>query len=426
MGPGFRRRSFLAGVAGVSGGLGFPRIMRAGAQGRVVVVGGGAGGLTAARTIAEGGAGRLRVTLVEANPHYVSCFRSNLYIGGLRGLTSITHDYTALARMPDLNMIVDRAIEVDPISRQVELAGGERLRYDALVLSPGIDFVAGSIAGYDVAAMHAMPHAWRAHGGGQAALLKAQLSAMDDGGVFVIAPPPAPYRCPPAPYERACLVANYFRTAKPRAKILILDAKNSHAKQSLFQEAWGDYYPGMVEWVPAEFGGRVTAVNAPAMTLTTEDDIHHADVANVIPPQTAGAIAHRAGLTDATGWCPVRPSTMESRAMDDIYVIGDAANAGDMPKSAVAAASQAGVAAAAILHRLAGASARSAHFFNTCWSTLAPDDAVQAGAHYDVQDGAIHRTDAWLSETGEDAAHRRAMQDDADAWHQRFVAGLFG
>ena len=324
-----------------------------------------------------------------------------------------------------MELVRTRATAVDPVARTVLTADGRTLGYDRLVVAPGIDLDYRSIAGYGEAAAETMPHSWKA--GAQTKLLRAQIEAMPDGGLFVIAAPPEPYRCPPAPYERACLVAAYFIQAKPRAKILILDSKDSFSKQALFEEAWATHYKGMVEWVPGAFGGKVVAVDAGAMTVTTASgDVHKADVANIVPPQTAGSIAREAGLTDATGWCPIEPESMRSREFKDIHVLGDAAIASAMPKSAFAANSQAKVVAMLIRSELTGAPAYPARYRNTCWSSLAPEDTVKIGANYLPGEAKFTSADGFVSKVGESAELRRQTRKEADAWYESITADIFG
>ena len=241
--------------------------------------------------------GALPVTLIEASPRYTTCFHSNIYLGGYRTLESIIHGYDALRERYQIDVIVDRAVDIDPVGRKVTLASGGNLEYDRLVVAPGIDLRFDSITGYDAAAAEVIPHAWQA--GPQTRLLRQQVEAMPEGGLLILAAPPNPYRCPPGPYERVCSIAHHFRQHNPTAKILVLDAKQTFAKQALFEEAWARYYDGIIEWVPGEFGGTVSAVDPQAMTVTAEGEVHKAAVANIIPAQQAGRIAHRAGLTDA-------------------------------------------------------------------------------------------------------------------------------
>ena len=260
------------------------------------------------------------------------------------------------------------------------LGDGATLDYDRLVLAPGIDLSFDALPGYTESAAEAMPHAWKA--GAQTALLRRQLEAMPDGGTVVISAPANPFRCPPGPYERASLIAHYLKTRKPRSKLIILDAKDMFSKQRLFQAAWSELYPGLIEWVGLSSGGKVTAVDPATRTFVTEFGEHKADVANVIPPQRAGRIAAAAGVADRTGWCPVDPVTFESRLVPNIHVIGDAAIVGGMPKSAFSANAQAKVCAAAVARLLRGEAPTEPKLINTCYSLVAPDYGISVAGVY--------------------------------------------
>ena len=388
-----------------------------------MVIGGGAGGGTCARYIAKDSGGEVEVTLIEEQERYTTCFYSNLYLAGWRDLDSITHDYDRLAS--SMTVVNARATGVDAAAKTVTLANGDTVAYDKLVVSPGIDIRFDAIEGYDEAAAEIMPHSWKA--GTQTALLRKQLEAMDDGGVFVLAAPPNPYRCPPGPYERVSCIADYFKREKPNSKILILDPKPKFSKQGLFEAAWRDYYSGMIEWLPPDFGGQVASVDPGAMTLTSSDGtVHEASVANVVPAQTAGRIAHDAGLTDDSGWCPIEADSMRSTMDPDIFVLGDASIAGDMPKSGFSANSQAKVAANVIRGELTGSRIFPARFRNTCWSSVAEDDAVKVGANYRVEEGKITSVDPFISQTGEDAALRSQTKAEANDWYANITADIFG
>jgi NADPH-dependent 2,4-dienoyl-CoA reductase/sulfur reductase-like enzyme len=257
-----------------------------------------------------------------------------------------------------------------------------------LVLSPGIDFLWNKLEGYDEAASLLAPHAWKA--GAQTTLLKKQLDAMPDGGTFVMVAPANPYRCPPGPYERISMVAHYFKTQKPKSKILVLDAKDAFSKQALFLDGWKRFYGDMIEWVPAGKDGNVIRVDAKNLSVETDfGKIHKAAVLNVIPPQKAGAIAERAGVADKSGWVPVKPDTFESTQVKDIYVVGDATIAAPMPKSGFCANAQGKVAAAAIVNALAGKPAAAASWSNTCYSLVAPDYGISVAGVYQVAEGKI-------------------------------------
>jgi len=398
------------------------RAARGAADARVVVIGGGAGGATAAKYLAMSGG--LEVTLVEPKRHYTTCFFSNLYLAGIRSLESLTYGYERLAERYRIKVVHDFAAGIDPLARTVSLKGGAALGYDRLVVAPGIAFDFAAIEGYDEAAAEMMPHAWNA--GPQSELLRRQLEGMEDGGLFLIVAPPNPFRCPPGPYERAGLVAHYFKQYKPRSKILILDAKDSFFEQDLFQDGWTRHYPGMIEWLPGQFAGRVTAVDVGRRTVMTEDDSFKAAVVNVIPPQTAGAIAQQAGLADDSGWCPVDPITFESKLQPAIHVVGDAIGVGGMPKSAFVANSQAKACAFAIASALTGFEPIAPHLFNACYTFLAPDDAVSTVATFEATAEAIGIRDMFVSGVGESDETRRQAAQAANGWYAAFTHDLFG
>lgn len=373
------RREFLRaiGAAGVASALGRSISARAAASlGRVVVVGGGYGGATAAKYLAMWGEGAVDVTLVESDAAFVSCPLSNLVVGGSKTLADITVSYDGLARR-GVKIVRDTAAAVDAEKRIVRLASGSQLAYDRLVLSPGVDYLYDRVAGLESADARArMLHAWKA--GPQTARLREQLVAMDDGGVFAISIPRAPYRCPPGPYERACQAAWYFKRAKPRSKVLILDGNEDViSKKALFTKAWNETYKGIVEYRP---NCMLTDVDVATMTLRfeTADDVK-ATVANVIPPQRAGAIAAQAGVITANGaWCEVDFLTFESIKVKGIHVLGDAIQiAPGMPKSGHMANQHGKVAAAAILAALAGQPPNPAPVLsNACYSFITDREVV--------------------------------------------------
>ena len=352
-----------------------------GSAGRVVVIGGGFAGAVCARELHRADP-RLVVTLVEANPIFTACPFSNAVIAGLRDIAAQRFGYDGL-RAEDITVLHDQARTVDPQKRLVSLSGDALLGYDRLVLAPGIDIRWGALPGYDEAAAELMPHAWKA--GDQTLLLRRQLEAMADGGTVVISAPANPIRCPPGPYERASLIAYYLKTKKPHSKLIVLDAKDSFSKQRLFQAAWQQLYPGILEWVSLSNGGKVTSVDPKTRALVTDFATYRADVANVIPPQRAGHIVEIAGVADQTGWCPIDPATFESRRQPGIHVIGDAAIAGAMPKSAFAANAQAKVCAAAVVALLRDETPSPPKLINTCYSLVAPDYAISiAGVYHPV------------------------------------------
>lgn len=415
------RRRFVGATAAAGALLSAPAVIGQ-TRPRVVVIGGGAGGATAARYLAKDSAGALEVTLVEANPVYTTCFFSNLYLGGVRSFESLQHGYDRIGA--DVRVIHDSATAVDPAARAVTLAGGAVLPYERLVLSPGIDFREGAVPGWRLADAEIMPHAYKA--GPQTRLLKAMVEAMPQGGVFAMVAPPNPYRCPPGPYERVSMVAHLLKQSNPTAKILILDPKEKFSKQPLFEEGWGLHYDGMIEWISPEFGGGDVAVRPETMEVVVEGQAQKVDVCNVIPAQIAGRIAALAGVTDESGWAPVLPDNMRSRADANIYVLGDASAQGDMPKSGFSANSQAKVAAMAIRGELTGSRVFPARYANTCWSLIAPDDGVKVGASYEPTPDKIASVHSFISATGEDAALRKATFEESLGWYAGITADIFG
>lgn len=381
------RRKFLRQSLALGTLAAAPWVANAQAKARVVIIGGGFGGATCARYLRQLDSA-IDVTLVEPKKEFLTCPFSNLVVAGIADMARITHDYKGLASA-GVNVVHERAATVDSAKRRVTLASGGALEYDSLVVSPGIEMRYDAVPGYDHAAASVMPHAWQV--GAQTKLLRDQLTAMDDGGLVIIAPPGNPFRCPPGPYERASLMAHYLKQHKPRSKILILDAKDKFSKQGLFTQGWDQEYPGMIEWVAGSAGGLVESVDAGARKLMTESGFteHSAAVINFIPPQRAGKIAELAGLTDSSGWCPVNQHTFESTQASDVYVIGDAAIAGKMPKSGFSANSQGKVCAAAIVSAFNGLSAPSPSYANTCYSLVGPDYGISVSAVYRLTDGAI-------------------------------------
>ena len=348
------------------------------ARRRVVVVGGGFGGAAAARHLRLADAS-LDVTMIEPKAEFQTCPFSNYVLAGFKTMADITHGYGALTGKHGVTHVRDMAAAVDPAAKIVRTAGGQTIAYDKLVLSPGIDMRWGALPGYDEAASAVMPHAWQA--GPQTTLLRAHLEAMPDGGVVVMSIPGNPFRCPPGPYERISMIAHYLKKAKPRSKIVALDAKDAFSKQGLFQDAWKELYGPMIEWVPLGQDGKVAQAIPGEKTLVSEfGQRHRGDVVNVIPPQMAGRIARDAGLAATegamAGWCPVDPFTFESTRAKDIHVIGDASIAGAMPKSGFAASSQAKFVARAIAASLAGRPQEAPVYANTCYSLVAPDYGI--------------------------------------------------
>ena len=416
------RRDFLKTVGASAAVLPLPAIAQ-GTGGRVVVVGGGFAGASCARSIRRI-ASRISVTLVEASPTFTACPFSNVVIAGLRDLRAQQFNYDRLAT-DGVAVALGSAAGIDVQARSVSLADGTRLPYDRLVLAPGIDIRWDGLPGYAEAAAERMPHAWRA--GEQTLLLRRQLEAMEDGGTVVISAPANPFRCPPGPYERASLIAYYLKTKKPKSKLIVLDAKDAFSKQRLFQNAWAALYPNL-EWVSLSKGGKVTSVDVGAMTLVTDFGRHKADVANVIPPQKAARIAEIAGVADRTGWCPIDPATFESKLQPNVHVIGDAAIAGAMPKSAFAANAQAKVCAAAVVKLITGGKPDEPKLANTCYSLVAPDYGISVAGVYRPADGQIKEVEGSGGVSPADAPSSTRAQEAAFAngWFNTITAEVFG
>lgn len=418
----FNRRTFVGAVAATT--LSAPMVRAAGhGKPRVIVVGGGAGGATAARYIAKDSEGAIDVTLIEPTRTYYTCFFSNLYIGGFKTIDDIGHSYGTLASEYGVNVVHDWANGVDRDAKTVTLAGGATLGYDKLILSPGIDFVDGAVPGWDVSAQNAMPHAYKA--GSQSELLKAQLMAMPDGGTFAMVAPPNPYRCPPGPYERISMVAHYLKNNNPTAKIIVADPKGKFSKQALFEEGWNKHYAGMVDWIGSDFGGGNVEVDPGAMTVSIDGEVTNADVCNVIPAMKAGRIAEIAGVTDGN-WAPVNAADMSTKADPDVYVLGDASQQGDMPKSGYSANSQAKVCANAVRGALTGSRVFPAKFSNTCWSLIDTNDGVKVGATYEATDEKIAKVDGFISATGESAELRQKTYEESEGWYTGITSDMFG
>ena len=416
------RRFFLSLAAGTTAALAAPAIIGM-AKPRVIVIGGGAGGATAARYIAKDSKGAIDVTLVEPSRTYYTCFFSNLYLGGVRTMESLAHSYGKLASENGINVVHDWAVGIDRDARTVTLAGGHKLGYDRLILSPGIDFVDGAVPGWDTSKQNKMPHAYKA--GSQTELLKAQIEAMPQGGTFAMVEPPNPYRCPPGPYERVSMVAHLLKEKNPTAKILVADPKPKLSKEALFREAWSKHYDGMIDWIGSEFGGGNVSVDADAMMLNIDGEAVKVDVCNVIPAMKAGRICQIAGITEGN-WAPVTGHTMQSRMDENIYVLGDATSQGDMPKSGYSANSQAKVAAMAVRAALTGSRMFPAKFSNTCWSMVGTDDGVKVGASYEATDEKIAKVSGFISKPGENAALRKATFEESLGWYAGITTDMFG
>jgi len=374
-----RRREFLK----LSAALPLAGCATAGAsRARVVVIGGGYGGATASKYIRMWDPA-IEVVMVERADVFTSCPISNLVLGGNRSMQEIRHGYDGL-RKRGVQVVRDEATAVDVAKKTVKLARGAELRYDRLIVSPAVDFLFDEVQGYE-ASQPTVLHAWKA--GEQTIALRRQLEAMKDGGVYVLSIPVAPYRCPPGPYERACQVAHYFKRAKPRSKVLLLDANpDVTSKGPLFKRAWEELYKGMIEY---RGNSKVVGVEAKSMAVRTDFDTIKGDVLNVVPPQRAGDIALKAGLiTHNNRWCDVDWRTLESKAVKDVHVLGDATlSASGMPKSGHMANAHAKVCAAAVIELLSGRPPNpNPVMTNTCYSFVSDREVIHVAS--------VHQYDA--------------------------------
>lgn len=432
----FDRRDFLKISGGTVGaaaaGFAFYTPSASAAKARVVVVGGGMGGATAARYIKRADPA-IDVTLVEANATYHSCFMSNFVITGHRELDYLAHGYDGLAA-EGINIVIDTVIGIDDDA--VKTRGGKTLPFDRCVVSPGVSFKFAEGHSEEVANT-SITHAWKA--GHQTQLFRDQLSSMKDGGTVVIGAPRNPFRCPPGPYERTSLIAGYLKKHKPKSKVLVLDPKGKFSKFGLFREGWSNHYGfdpaadgtndgSMIEWrkmTPIE------EVDAATNTVFTEVDEVQGDVVNIIPDQKAGALAFSAGLVDDSGWAPVDLKSFESTIRKNIHVIGDASQAKGMPKSGYAASSEAKVCADAVVSALNGHAQGVPAYVNTCYSVISfePKDGISVAAIYKLrEDGSkIQKMSGGLTPSGKkrNAANRAREVDYALSWYENITSNTF-
>ncbi|WOH64647.1 NAD(P)/FAD-dependent oxidoreductase [Bradyrhizobium sp. BWA-3-5] len=388
----------------------------------VVVIGGGFGGASCARALRRLDP-KLQVTLIEPNQTFTACPFSNEVIAGLRELAAQQFTYDRIAAS-GVTVAAQAAAKVDAQARMVTLADGSSIAYDRLVLSPGIDLRFDALPGYDETSSGKMPHAWKA--GEQTMLLRRQLEAMDDGGTVVIAVPAAPLRCPPAPYERASLIAHYLKTKKPRSKVLILDAKDGFSQQRLFEAAWKELYGGMIERIALSQGGRVTSVEPASNTIITDFGNYVANVASVIPSQKAGRIAELAGAADNTFWCPIDPISFASKLVPNIHVVGDACIAGQIPKAASAASAQGKACAAAIVAMLSGKAPETPRLSGACYNTVAPGYAFSLSGVYRPKDGQFAEVEGATSPVDAPRELRQREAEGAEDWFRTITVETFG
>ena len=428
----FTRRNFLkvtGAAAAATTALGYSTFAIGGASKKVVIVGGGIGGVTAAKYIKMMDKS-IDVTLIEANKDYYTCFMSNEVLGGERSIDSIHFGYGGLAKH-GVKVVHDRVTGIDAGKRVVKTKGGKSFGYDRCIVSPGIDFRWDTIEGYDAKVAEKIPHAWKA--GSQTVTLRKQLEAMKNGGTVIIAPPPNPFRCPPGPYERASLIAAYLKKHKPKSKIIILDPKDKFSKFGLFTEAWKRHYGygtgnSMIEWVSGSKGGEIESVDPATMTVQADVEAFKGDVLNIIPAQKAGKITFDAGLTNDKGWCPIDGKTFESTMHKNIHVIGDASVASPLPKSGYAANSEAKVCAAAVVALLNGDKAPQPSWVNTCYSIVHPGEGISVAMVYAYKDGKIVKVkgSGGLTPSKFDAEMRAREEQYAHSWFRNITADVFG
>jgi NADPH-dependent 2,4-dienoyl-CoA reductase/sulfur reductase-like enzyme len=423
--PRIHRRTLLARAAAGIAASALPKAMLAqGAGPRVVIIGGGFGGASCARALHKSDP-KLKITLIEASEIYFAPPQSNAFIAGLTDLTQQQFRYDAM-KASGIAVVIGAATAIDPAKKTVTTADGQSFGYERLVIAPGVQLQKNFVQGYGDRAMADMPAAYNS--GSEAALLRRQLEAMEDGGTVVISSPVNPARCPPAPYERASLIAYYLKTKKPKSKVIVLDAKESFTMQKLFEAAWAELYPGLIEWVGLSQGGALSEVDATTKTLSTDFDKYKATVASIILPQKAGRVAELAHVADQTGWCPVDPVTFESKLQPSVHVIGDAAIAGAMPRSASAAHSQGQICAAAITALLAGKTPAAPTLTSSCYSLIAPDYAISQKGTYRPVDGQYTEAEGApiISPEGAPQAARRTEAENANGWYKTITGEIFG
>jgi sulfide dehydrogenase [flavocytochrome c] flavoprotein subunit len=423
------RRTFIQTLtaAAAVGAVGTP-FLALGATKKVVVVGGGTGGATAAKYLRMADSS-IEVTLIEPNKDYFTCYFSNEVLAGDRSMDDIKFGYEGLKKH-GVTVVHDYVTAIDAEAKKVTTKGGETFEFDRCIVAPGVQMRYDTVEGYDEATAEKITHAWKA--GSQTETLRKQLVDMKDGGTVVIAPPPNPFRCPPGPYERASQIAHYLTKEKPKSKILILDSKPKFSKQGLFVQGWEKLYGygtdnSMIEWRPGP-DAAVKKIDAASMTAFTEFDEVKADVMNLIPAQHAGEIAFTAGLTDDSGWCPIHLDTFESKLQKGVYVIGDASIASGMPKSGYAANSEAKVCAAAVAASLNGTEIGSPSYVNTCYSIVGTDYGISVAAVYKLAEdkSKIIGVSSGLTPMDADAdAHKREV-GYAHSWFKNITNDIFG
>jgi sulfide dehydrogenase [flavocytochrome c] flavoprotein subunit len=424
----FSRRTFLASILGaIAANLAYAAKPTLGAGLRIGIVGGGVGGLMAARYLLEL-MPNADITVFEPSRTYHTCFKSNEALAGLRPESDLHFDYANCAKR--MRWVQDAVTHIE--SGKIRTQPGNGYAFDKIIIATGVQFRYEGIEGLSEQNTLNVPHAWG--GAAQFTALKSQLTAMPDNGVVVIAPPAGTYKCPPGPYERASLIAHYLRTQKPEAKLIIADANESFSKQPLFQQGWERLYgfgtsSSLLERISGSHGGKVVGIDVESRRVKLDSgETLVADVCNLIPPQHAGVMLTGSGLTNETGWCPVDKATMESTLIKGVYVVGDACDAATMPKSAFSATSQAKVCAFAIATEAAGNPPPSPHYMNACFSLLEPGYGISIAHQYglDASNNRIIQLSGGVTaqDASQDDLSREALF--AEDWFQTITRQLFG
>jgi sulfide dehydrogenase [flavocytochrome c] flavoprotein subunit len=422
--PNISRRE-LASLVG--GAVAAPAIASAAtiAAPKVVVVGGGYAGATFCKYLRRAHS-TVKITMVEPNSTYTSCVYSNETVVGLSTLKSLTFTYDKLVAKYGINHAMTSVVSIDPVGKAVHCEDGSTLPYDKLVMAPGMTYRFDSIAGFDAAAAKKWPIAW--HAGPETKALYKRLSNMAQGGTAIISVPPMPYRCPPAPYERASLFAWFFTQNNPDAKVLLLDSNDNFSMQPLFEEGWSNLFPaGAVTRISGPNGGKVTAVDVGANTVTCGAGTFHGELCNIIPPQKSGPLAEATGLTDATLWCPVDPKTFASTLVSDVHVIGDSAASG-LPKSGTSANAGAKVAALAMAETFLGHQPTDPVFINNCYARMLPEYAIGVVDVFGL-DAANHIAVRYeghgTTPVGASLKYHAQEKELADKWFKSLVSDTF-
>ncbi|MCR9194952.1 MAG: NAD(P)/FAD-dependent oxidoreductase [Hyphomonas sp.] len=418
------RRVLLKVMGSGAASLALPTHAYARSKARIVIIGGGFGGASAARMLATL-LPSSDITLIDVNATYTACPFSNLVLGTDRALSQQQFGYDGVQQL-GVNVLNTLALDVDPVAQTVALQDAEPVSYDRLILSPGIDMRWNALQGYDEAAAQRFPHAWKA--GPQTLLLRRKLDALEDGQPVIMSVPTAPFRCPPGPYERASMIAHYLKSRKPRSKLIVLDAKDSFSKMDLFQEAWREHYPDHLEWRGASDDGTVSRVDAATQTIETDFESFSAPAINIIPPQKAGFIADRAGVSNGTGWCPIDPLAFESTQQPNIHVIGDATIAAPMPKSAFSANLQAKVCAMGVARLVSGLEPEATVLSNTCYSFTTPEEAISISGVYTNENRSLASISGagGVSPMGAEKSIRYQEADQARSWFETITSEAFG